>query len=85
LRKTPFFRQKLAKIAENCDHNIDPRFGEFSPNGRLFTVGSLKTYLNIPNFGPIFTTVKVMYKLWKINVFATFWVILLQSHLVTLH
>jgi hypothetical protein len=25
LRKTPFFRRKLAKIAENCDHNIDPR------------------------------------------------------------
>jgi hypothetical protein len=24
LRKTPFFRPKLAKIAENCDHNIDP-------------------------------------------------------------
>jgi hypothetical protein len=24
LRKTPFFRQKWAKIAENCDHNIDP-------------------------------------------------------------
>jgi hypothetical protein len=24
LRKTPFFRRKLAKIAENCDHNIDP-------------------------------------------------------------
>jgi hypothetical protein len=22
--KTPFFRRKLAKIAENCDHNIDP-------------------------------------------------------------
>jgi hypothetical protein len=21
-----FFRRKLAKIAENCDHNIDPRF-----------------------------------------------------------
>jgi hypothetical protein len=20
-----FFRRKLAKIAENCDHNIDPR------------------------------------------------------------
>jgi hypothetical protein len=20
-----FFRQKLAKMAENCDHNIDPR------------------------------------------------------------
>jgi hypothetical protein len=24
LRKTPFFRRKLAKIAENCDHNIGP-------------------------------------------------------------
>jgi hypothetical protein len=24
LRKTPFFCRKLAKIAENCDHNIDP-------------------------------------------------------------
>jgi hypothetical protein len=22
--KTPFFRRKLSKIAENCDHNIDP-------------------------------------------------------------
>jgi hypothetical protein len=25
LRKTPFFRRKLAKISENCDNNIDPR------------------------------------------------------------
>jgi hypothetical protein len=24
LRKTPIFRRKLTKIAENCDHNIDP-------------------------------------------------------------
>jgi fructoselysine-6-P-deglycase FrlB-like protein len=23
-----FFCQKLSKIAENCDHNIDPRMGE---------------------------------------------------------
>jgi hypothetical protein len=22
--KTPIFRQKLGKIAQNCDHNIDP-------------------------------------------------------------
>jgi hypothetical protein len=33
LRKTPIFRRKLAKIAENCDHNIDPRLGEFAPMG----------------------------------------------------
>jgi hypothetical protein len=25
LRKTPIFSPKLSKIAENCDHNIDPR------------------------------------------------------------
>jgi hypothetical protein len=25
--KRQFFRRKLAKIAENYDHNIDPRFG----------------------------------------------------------
>jgi hypothetical protein len=29
LRKTPFFRWKLAKIAENCDHNIDPWLNDF--------------------------------------------------------
>jgi hypothetical protein len=23
-KKCQFFRQKLSKIAENCDHNIDP-------------------------------------------------------------
>jgi hypothetical protein len=25
-----FFRRNLSKIAENCDHNIDPRFCDFS-------------------------------------------------------
>jgi hypothetical protein len=24
LRKTPIFRRKFSKIAENCDRNIDP-------------------------------------------------------------
>jgi hypothetical protein len=24
-KKTPIFSQKIVKIAENCDHNIDPR------------------------------------------------------------
>jgi hypothetical protein len=31
----------LAKIAENCDHNIDPRLGESPPMGDyLQTLGS---------------------------------------------
>jgi hypothetical protein len=38
-----FFRRKLAKIAENNDHNIDPRLGEVFfcelwPIGQLFIV-----------------------------------------------
>jgi Zn/Cd-binding protein ZinT len=28
LFKSQFFRRKLSKIAQNCDHNIDPRFGD---------------------------------------------------------
>jgi hypothetical protein len=31
LEKRQFFRRKLAKIVENCDHNIDPRC-RFSQN-----------------------------------------------------
>jgi hypothetical protein len=27
-KKRQFFRQKLAKIADNCDHNIDPRYNK---------------------------------------------------------
>jgi hypothetical protein len=30
-KKTNFFRRKMTKIAENCDHNIDPR-ANFSHN-----------------------------------------------------
>jgi hypothetical protein len=29
-KKNANFRRKLAKIAENCDHNIDPRLGACS-------------------------------------------------------
>jgi hypothetical protein len=32
MRKTPFFRRKLSKIAENCDHNIDPWLPELNHN-----------------------------------------------------
>jgi hypothetical protein len=34
------FRRKLAKIAENCDHNIDPRLCKISPSGEyIFELG----------------------------------------------
>jgi hypothetical protein len=38
--KRQFFLQKFSKIAENCDHNIDPRLGDFSPHRQSFTLGS---------------------------------------------
>jgi hypothetical protein len=33
--KRQIFRRKLAKIAENCDHNIDPRVTEL---GRILAI-----------------------------------------------
>jgi hypothetical protein len=65
-RKTPFFLQKLGKIAENCDHNIDIRFGAISPFGRYnFAVGTnfcrqkspkyLRMYVN-PRFWLLFVS-----------------------------
>jgi hypothetical protein len=59
--KTPFFRRKLSKIAENCDHNIDPRVGDFSPVLQLLTLGSLfENYRDI--FAHFFPRIKVMYQ-----------------------
>jgi hypothetical protein len=29
IKKRQLFRRKLGKIAENCDHNIDPWSGQF--------------------------------------------------------
>jgi hypothetical protein len=37
LRKTPIFFRKLPKIAENCDHNIDPRVQDLFLKSRNFT------------------------------------------------
>jgi hypothetical protein len=34
-----FFAENWQKSPKNCDHNIDPRLGEFSRNGRSFTLG----------------------------------------------
>jgi hypothetical protein len=31
-----FFRQKLAKVAENCDHSIDPGFDGLCQHQKLF-------------------------------------------------
>jgi hypothetical protein len=28
-KRTPFFGRKLAKIAQNCDHNVGPMWGVF--------------------------------------------------------
>jgi hypothetical protein len=65
--KRQFFRRKLSKIAENCDHNIDPmvtRLGEFSPMGRSFNLGTFlqnlgyfshsKSYVLIFKYGLVF-------------------------------
>jgi hypothetical protein len=32
-KKTPIFSPKIGKIAENCDHNIDPSLDEILPFG----------------------------------------------------
>jgi hypothetical protein len=32
--KNAIFCRKLSKIAENCDHNIDPRLSENNDNGQ---------------------------------------------------
>jgi hypothetical protein len=53
--KRQFFRRKLSRIAENCDHNIDPRLGDISPFGRIIKVKtrfyiSTKLELNLTHF-----------------------------------
>jgi hypothetical protein len=37
VKSANFFRQKLSKIEENCDYNIDPRLAKLSPGRRFFT------------------------------------------------
>jgi hypothetical protein len=34
--KRHFFRRKLAKIAENCDHNIDPSWSSYFTDVIIF-------------------------------------------------
>jgi hypothetical protein len=57
--KRQIFRRKLSKIAENCDHNIEPRSSQFSPVGSLFTFDSFYENLRSrPNFWDPFFHVK---------------------------
>jgi hypothetical protein len=65
-----FFRRKLAKIAENCDDNIDPRF--------------FWKEKEVAHFLASFFTVKVMYLLRPLIGWATLWANFSQYHLVTL-
>jgi hypothetical protein len=36
-KKTPIFRRKLGKIADNCDYNIDPWLFFLAPDARKIT------------------------------------------------
>jgi hypothetical protein len=44
----PIFRRKLAKIAENCDHHIDPKSERLEKKThRLFTVVYRKPEISV--------------------------------------
>jgi hypothetical protein len=45
LRKTPFFRKKLSKIAENCDHNIDPWLSKIRVQILGLLISTVKMYV----------------------------------------
>jgi hypothetical protein len=65
-----FFRRKLSKIAEHCDHNIDlrvTRLGEFSPIGRLFTLALFEITFLCHIFATFFDTKTVVNLVILIN------------------
>jgi hypothetical protein len=41
----------LVKIAENCDHNIDPSLGEFKHIGQLFNLSNFFKNYRISLYG----------------------------------
>jgi hypothetical protein len=63
--KRQFFRRKLSKVEENCDHNIDPRatrLDYFSTIVLLFYLASFKKITELAHIlGHLFPLVKVMY------------------------
>jgi hypothetical protein len=72
----------LAKIAENCDHNIDPRLGEFSPVSQLFIFALFKKLR--PNFVATFFHGKNCVLILTKNGLGYIWGDFSQTHLVTL-
>jgi hypothetical protein len=58
------FCRKFLKIAQNCDHNIDPRLGEFSPNGWLFAFDCYVKIAEVSHiFGLLYSKVTYFYAL----------------------
>jgi hypothetical protein len=60
---------------------------EFSPNWRLFSLGSWYITEVDQNFGPLFSTDQSFYKCWQKTAWATFWAIfltLIWSHCLLL-
>jgi hypothetical protein len=63
-KKNQFYHRKLAKIVENCEHNIDPRLREILPHiVRMLSKAvffKLQKYKNMAQiFGPLLTAEKV--------------------------
>jgi hypothetical protein len=80
-----FFRRKMAKIAENFDHNIDPRLGEFSPIGRLFSFDRLVKITEVAKIIVLLIFLSKSCELYMIKMgLGTFWPIFLQTHLINL-
>jgi hypothetical protein len=85
LRKTPIFSPKMVKIARNCDHNIDPWFGEFSPVERLFTRTDFRKLQKEPEFlGYYFTLLNLCIKSDNKRSGLHFGRFFSRTHLVTL-
>jgi hypothetical protein len=50
--KRQFFRRKLAKIAENCDHNIDPWSQKQQTFNEVWTLSTKVSVTRLGNISP---------------------------------
>jgi hypothetical protein len=74
----------LSKIAENCDQNIDPRLGEFSPNCGIVYFGRFLKMAKVEKFRATFSTENLCINFDKKIGRPTFWAIFSNTILVTL-